>query len=469
MRKNRVDVITLGCSKNIVDSELLMRQFVANGYTVHHDADSVSGEIVVVNTCGFIADAQEESINMILSLVEAKKRGRIGKLFVMGCLSERFRTELQNEIPEVDAYYGKFDWKQLMSELGKAYYPDSSNLRQLTTPPHYAYLKISEGCNRTCSYCAIPIITGKHKSRPMDEIVEEAKALVQSGRIELQLIAQDLTYYGLDLYRKNKLAELVTRLSDIEGLHWLRLHYAYPTAFPFDLLPVMRERKNVCKYLDIAMQHISDNMLRQMRRGISKAETYDLIGRIREEVPGIHLRTTLMTGHPGETEADYQELLQFVRDIRFERLGAFVYSHEEGTYAAQHYQDEIPLELKQARLDELMRIQEGISLEINQSKIGSCIPVIVDRKEGDYFVGRTEFDSPEIDSEVLFKARRGIELKPGSIRDVWIEEAEAFDLYGSISGMRMLKLSKTEPSAEDQIRLDELLKDIDLTQFDDSL
>lgn len=382
--KNKVDIITLGCSKNLVDSEQLMRQFVANGYTVEHDPHKINGEIVVVNTCGFIGDAQEESINMILELGEQKQKGRIGKLFVMGCLSERFLKDLEKELPEVDRFYGKFNWKELISDLGKSYHQELATERVLTTPRHYAYVKIGEGCNRTCSYCSIPIITGAYQSRPMDEIVDEVRGLVAQGVKEFQMIAQDLTFYGLDRYKRMALPELVERVSDIPGVEWIRLHYGYPSHFPYDLLPVMRERDNVCKYMDIALQHISDPMLKMMRRNITKAETYELLERMRREVPGIHLRTTLMVGHPGETEQDFEELIRFVKDIRFERMGAFAYSHEEGTYAYQHYKDEIPQEVKQDRLDYLMRVQEGISADVNASKVGQTFRVIVDREEEDF-------------------------------------------------------------------------------------
>ena len=374
MRKNKVDIITLGCSKNLVDSEQLMRQFVANGYTVEHDPHKINGEIVVVNTCGFIGDAQEESINMILELGEQKQKGRIGKLFVMGCLSERFLKDLEKELPEVDRFYGKFNWKELISDLGKSYHQELATERVLTTPRHYAYVKIGEGCNRTCSYCSIPIITGAYQSRPMEEVVDEVRGLVAQGVKEFQMIAQDLTFYGLDRYKRMALPELVERVSDIPGVEWIRLHYGYPSHFPYDLLPVMRERDNVCKYMDIALQHISDPMLKMMRRNITKAETYELLERMRREVPGIHLRTTLMVGHPGETEQDFEELIRFVKDIRFERMGAFAYSHEEGTYAYQHYKDEIPQEVKQDRLDYLMRVQEGISADVNASISWSLMP-----------------------------------------------------------------------------------------------
>ncbi len=430
MRKNKVDIITLGCSKNLVDSEQLMRQFVANGYTVEHDPHKINGEIVVVNTCGLIGDAQEESINMILELGEQKQKGRIGKLFVMGCLSERFLKDLEKELPEVDRFYGKFNWKELISDLGKSYHQELATDRVLTTPRHYAYVKIGEGCNRTCSYCSIPIITGAYQSRPMDEIVDEVRGLVAQGVKEFQMIAQDLTFYGLDRYKRMALPELVERVSDIPGVEWIRLHYGYPSHFPYDLLPVMRERDNVCKYMDIALQHISDPMLRMMRRNITKAETYELLERMRREVPGIHLRTTLMVGHPGETEQDFEELIRFVKDIRFERMGAFAYSHEEGTYAYQHYKDEIPQEVKQDRLDYLMRVQEGISADVNASKVGQTFRVIVDREEEDFYVGRTQYDSPEVDPEILIS--KDTPLSPGSFYQVKVIDAQAFDLYGKV-------------------------------------
>ena len=430
MRKNKVDIITLGCSKNLVDSEQLMRQFVANGYTVEHDPHKINGEIVVVNTCGFIGDAQEESINMILELGEQKQKGRIGKLFVMGCLSERFLKDLEKELPEVDRFYGKFNWKELISDLGKSYHQELATERVLTTPRHYAYVKIGEGCNRTCSYCSIPIITGAYQSRPMDEIVDEVRGLVAQGVKEFQMIAQDRTFYGLDRYKRMALTEMVERVSDIPGVEWIRLHYGYPSHFPYDLLPVMRERDNVCKYMDIALQHISDPMLKMMRRNITKAETYELLERMRREVPGIHLRTTLMVGHPGETEQDFEELIRFVKDIRFERMGAFAYSHEEGTYAYQHYKDEIPQEVKQDRLDYLMRVQEGISADVNASKVGQTFRVIVDREEEDFYVGRTQYDSPEVDPEILIS--KDTPLSPGSFYQVKVIDAQAFDLYGKV-------------------------------------
>lgn len=431
MKKNRIDVVTLGCSKNLVDSEMLMRQLLANGYTVKHDPEKPEGEIVVINTCGFIGDAKEESINMILDFADAKKRRKINQLFVMGCLTERYMEELQLEIPEVDKFYGKFAWKNLIEDLGKSYRNELGLERTLTTPSHYAYLKISEGCNRTCSYCSIPIMTGKHQSRPIEEIVEEVRHLVSTGVKEFQVIAQDLTFYGLDRYKEMKLPELIERISDVEGVEWIRLHYAYPAKFPTDLLRVMRERNNVCKYLDIALQHISDNMLAKMRRNITKQETLALIKKIREDVPGIHLRTTLMVGHPGETEEDFAELVQFTKDARFERMGAFPYSNEDGTYAYDHYEDNIEDEVKQQRMDELMAVQERISYDISQSKVGQKLKVIIDREDVDYYIGRTEFDSPEVDPEVLIKKDK--ELAIGEFYTVTITGADAFDLYADIN------------------------------------
>ncbi|MDR2948175.1 MAG: 30S ribosomal protein S12 methylthiotransferase RimO [Prevotella sp.] len=430
MKKNRIDVITLGCSKNLVDSELLMKQLLANGYTVKHDPDKSEGEIVVINTCGFIGDAKEESINMILEFAEAKKERKLNKLFVMGCLTERYMDELKVEIPEVDNFYGKFNWKALIADLGKSFNQDLALERSITTPKHYAYLKISEGCNRTCSYCSIPIMTGKHQSRPIEEIEEEVRHLVISGVKEFQVIAQDLSFYGYDNYKQAKLPELIERIAKIEGVEWIRLHYAYPANFPYDLLRVMRENDNVCKYLDIALQHVSDNILTKMRRNISKRETYDLMRRIREEVPGIHLRTTLMVGHPGETKKDFEDLLQFVKDVRFERMGAFPYSHEDGTYAYKHYKDSISDTTKQERMDLLMSVQERIAFEINDNKIGQTLKVIIDKEEGDYYIGRTEFDSPEVDPEVLIKKNKMLNI--GEFYDVKITGTQSFDLYGEV-------------------------------------
>ena len=429
--KKTIDIITLGCSKNLVDSEQLIRQLEEVGYNVTHDSENPEGDIAVINTCGFIGDAKEESINVILEFAEQKEIGNLDKLYVMGCLSERYLKELSIEIPQVDKYYGKFNWKELLADLGKSYHNEIEIERTLTTPKHYAYLKISEGCDRKCSYCAIPIITGKHISRPMEEIIDEVKYLVSEGVKEFQIIAQELTYYGVDLYKKQMLPELIERISDIPGVEWIRLHYAYPAHFPKDLFRVMRERDNVCKYMDIALQHISDNMLSMMKRHVSKTETYELIKQFREEVPGIHLRTTLMVGHPGETEADFEELKEFVRNVRFDRMGAFAYSEEEGTYAAKHYEDAIDQDIKNNRLDEIMRIQQSISAELSASKIGQQLKVIIDRMEGEYYVGRTEFDSPEVDPEVLIK-QTDKELSIGNFYWVQVIDSDEFDLFGEI-------------------------------------
>jgi ribosomal protein S12 methylthiotransferase len=426
--KGTVDIVTMGCSKNLVDSEQLMRQFEVLGYNVRHDADCVDGEIVIVNTCGFIGDAKEESIEWILQFAALKRKNKIEKLFVMGCLSERYMKELQVEIPEVDKYFGKFNYTDILKEIGQEYRSDLRLERTLTTPKHYAYIKISEGCNRTCSYCAIPIITGKHRSRSIEDIEIEIKGLVAQGVKEFQLIAQDLTYYGLDRYKSLKLDELVRRISDISGVEWIRLHYAYPTHFPYDMLKVMRERENVCKYLDIAFQHISDRMLAMMRRNITKQETYDLIATIRKEVPGIHLRTTLLVGHPGETDADFEELKIFVKTIRFERLGVFAFSNEEGTFAANNYEDDVPEEVKKSRMDEIMAIQQNISSEINQTKIGTKLKVIIDRQENDYYIGRTAYDSPEVDPEVILPASIPT-ITIGNFYTATITDATDFDLY----------------------------------------
>lgn len=431
MRKNTVDIITLGCSKNLVDSEKLIKQLEANGYKVTHDSENPKGEIAIVNTCGFIGDAKEESINMILELCQAKEEGSLKKLYVMGCLSERYLEELKVEIPQVDKFYGKFNWNEVLADLGKAYHPEMAIERTLTTPKHYAYLKISEGCDRKCSYCAIPIITGPHQSRPMEEILDEVRLLVSEGVKEFQVIAQELTYYGVDLYKKQMLPELIDRMAKIPGVEWIRLHYAYPAHFPTDLFRVMRENDNVCKYMDIALQHISDNMLTRMRRHVTKQQTYDLIAQFRKEVPGIHLRTTLMVGHPGETEADFEELKAFVKEVRFDRMGAFAYSEEEGTYAAKQYKDEIPQEVKQQRLDELMALQQEISAELSSAKIGKEFKVIIDRKEGEYYVGRTQFDSPEVDPEVLI-ADTGKRLYTGRFYQARVTDADDFDLYAEI-------------------------------------
>lgn len=431
MKKNQIDIITMGCSKNLVDSETLMKQFEANGYDCTHDSEQPDGEIAVINTCGFIETAKEESINTILQFVEAKKEGRLNKLFVMGCLSERYKNELEKEIPEVDKFYGKFNYKQLLADLGKAEIKACNGQRHLTTPAHYAYIKIAEGCDRHCAYCAIPIITGKHVSRPKDEILQEVRHLVADGVKEFQIIAQELTYYGVDLDGKRRIADLISEMADIEGVEWIRLHYAYPNQFPLELLDVMNEKQNVCKYLDIALQHISDSVLERMHRHVNKQETMDLIRTIREKVPGIHLRTTLMVGFPGETEEDFQQLLDFVRWARFERMGAFMYSEEEGTYGANHYADDVPEDVKQRRLDELMAVQQEISAEIEAAKMDSTMKVIIDRKENDYFIGRSEFCSPEVDPEILIQGgQKAVQI--GSFYQVKITDAEEFDLYGEI-------------------------------------
>ena len=431
MKQKTIDIITLGCSKNLVDSERLMRQLEEVGYAVTHDAERPQGEIAVINTCGFIGDAKEESINMILEFAQAKEEGMLEKLYVMGCLSERYLKELAIEIPQVDKFYGKFNWKELLQDLGEVYHDELDHKRTLTTPKHYAYLKISEGCDRKCSYCAIPIITGKHISRPMEDILQEVRYLVSQGVREFQVIAQELTYYGVDIYKKQMLPQLIEEIAAVPGVDWIRLHYAYPAHFPTDLFRVMREHSNVCKYMDIALQHISNPMLEKMRRHVTKEDTYRLIEQFRKEVPGIHLRTTLMVGHPGETEADFEELKQFVREVRFDRMGAFAYSEEEGTYAAAHYEDEIPQDVKQARLDELMAIQQEISASLSAAKVGKQMKVIIDRLEGEYYIGRTEFDSPEVDPEVLIE--KGDEsLNIGEFYQVEITDSDDFDLFGRV-------------------------------------
>lgn len=443
MKKNRIDFITMGCSKNLVDSEKLMRKFADEGYDCVHDPKRPQGEIAVINTCGFIESAKEESINTILEFVERKKRGRLQKLYVMGCLSQRYRDELEKEIPEVDKFYGKFDYNQLLSDLG----PIRSNIavdssiasqrssRLQTTPKHYAYIKIAEGCDRHCAYCAIPLITGKHHSRPMEDILAEVRDLVAQGVKEFQVIEQELTYYGVDIYGKTKIAELISQMADIDGVEWIRLHYAYPNQFPLELLDVMREKPNVCKYLDIALQHISDHMLQLMHRHVTKEETIALIHTIRERVPGINIRTTLMVGFPGETDEDFEELMDFVREERFERMGAFAYSEEEGTYSAEHYADDVPAEVKQERLDRLMALQEEISADVEAAKVGTTMKVIVDRREGDYYVARSEFCSPEVDPEVLIPANER-RLIVGNFYDVLITGSDDYDLFATTNTTR---------------------------------
>lgn len=431
MRKNTIDIITLGCSKNLVDSERLIRQLELNGYHVTHDSENPQGEIAIINTCGFIGDAKEESINMILEFCQAKEEGRLKKVIVMGCLSERYLKELGQEIPQVDAFYGKFDWQKVIEDLGKVYRRDCEYERRITTPKHYAYLKISEGCDRHCAYCAIPIITGKHKSRPMEDIVAEVEHLVADGVKEFQIIAQELTYYGIDIYGKQMISSLVEKIADVKGVKWVRLHYAYPMNFPVDLLRVMREKDNVCKYLDIALQHVSSNVLANMNRHVDKEETYALIETIRHEVPGIHIRTTLMVGFPGEGEKEFEELKEFTKWAKFERMGAFAYCEEEGTPSAKKFKDDIPEEVKQARLNELMALQQEISAAVQAQKIGKTLKVIIDRKEGEYYVGRTEFDSPEVDPEVLIPIEDGL-LRRGSFYNVKIVDSDDFDLYGKV-------------------------------------
>lgn len=434
MRRNTVDIITLGCSKNLVDSERLMARLANLGYEVTHDSDNPRGAIAVINTCGFIGDAKEESINMILEFAQAKDEGRLDRLYVMGCLSERYLKQLGREIPQVDRFYGKFDWDGIVDEL-RALSPvqgaevETADGRVITTPSHYAYLKISEGCDRHCAYCAIPIMTGKHKSRSKEDILSEVEYLVGQGVKEFQVIAQELTYYGVDLYHSREIADLIDRMAKIKGVKWIRLHYAYPHQFPMELLDVMRRHRNVCKYLDIALQHISTSVLTNMRRNVTKEDTYRLIEQIRKAVPGIHIRTTLMVGFPGEGEAEFEELKEFVRWAKFERMGAFAYCEEDGTYAARHFKDSISEEVKQQRLGELMDIQQGISAEVASQKVGKVMKVVIDRKEGEYYVGRTEFDSPEVDPEVLIPIGNGL-LRRGCFYNIRITDSDDFDLFG---------------------------------------
>lgn len=427
-----VDIITMGCSKNLVESEMLMNQFREQGFLIHHNPDQTHGDIAVVNTCGFIADAKEESIGMILELCDLKEAGRLNSLYVMGCLSQRYMQELREEIPQVDKFYGKFDWNALLADLGATYHEATATDRVLTTPPHYAYVKISEGCDRKCAYCAIPAITGRHKSRPVDDVLREVRSLVAKGVKEFQVIAQELTYYGVDLYGEQRLPQLIDRMAQIPGVEWIRLHYAYPAHFPMELLSVIRRHDNVCNYLDIALQHIADPVLERMQRHITKAETIGLIRAMRREVPGLTLRTTLMVGFPGETKQDFEELLDFVREARFDRMGAFAYCEEEDTYAARHYADDVPDDEKQRRLDRLMRVQERIAAELSEEKVGQTLRVIIDRKEGDYYVGRTEADSPEVDCEVLIPALAGRPLRIGEFYMAQVTGCEEFDLYAEV-------------------------------------
>ena len=450
MRKNEIDIITLGCSKNLVDAERLMRQLELAGYRCVHDSPKPNGEIAIINTCGFIGDAKEESIEMILQFAERKNQGKLGRLYVMGCLSQRYAKELPAEIPEVDGWFGKFDYLGIVQECVNTRQSKVESLkfkgkdyeRTLTTPSHYAYLKIAEGCNRYCSYCAIPLITGKFTSRAIEDILEEVKWLVGKGVKEFNVIAQDLSSYGLDLYGEHRLAELLDKMAQVEGVEWIRIHYTYPTDFPYDILPMMAKHSNICKYMDIALQHCSDNMLKLMRRRITREEQDALIARIRKEVPDICLRTTLLVGHPGETEKDFDELCEWVKEMKFDRLGAFAYSEEEGTYAAKHYKDEIPQEEKDRRVDTIMALQQTISSEILSQMVGTQQRVVIDREEADYYIGRTQYDSPEVDCEVLIakkgnkamrrKVRGEEKLKIGEFYTVNIIKSEDFDLYASL-------------------------------------
>lgn len=430
MDKKRIDVISLGCSKNLVDSERLLKQLELSGFQAFHNSDNVDGDIVIINTCGFIGDAKEESINTILTYAEAKNEGRIKELYVMGCLSERYRDDLLAEIPEIDRIYGKFDWVNIVSDIIKRNPATMPYDRVITTPSHYTYLKIAEGCNRFCAFCAIPLITGRYKSRPIEEILEEVRMLVGKGVKEFNVIAQDLSSYGLDIYKRLALPELIDRMAEIDGVKWIRLHYAYPSEFPYEILDVMARHSNVCNYLDIALQHINNDVLKNMRRHITKEETLALIRTIRGKVPGIHIRTTLMVGFPGETEDAFNELKEFVREAKFERMGAFAYCEEDDTYAAKNFSDSIPQEVKESRLEEIMTIQEDVALESNQSKIGKTMTVVIDREEPDYFVGRTEFDSPEVDPEVLID--KDDRLTVGNFYDVEITDALPFELMAKL-------------------------------------
>lgn len=430
MNKKRIDVISLGCSKNLVDSERLLKQLELSGFQAFHNSDNVDGDIVIINTCGFIGDAKEESINTILTYAEAKNEGRIKELYVMGCLSERYRDDLLAEIPEIDRIYGKFDWVNIVSDIIKRNPATMPYDRVITTPSHYTYLKIAEGCNRFCAFCAIPLITGRYKSRPIEEILEEVRMLVGKGVKEFNVIAQDLLSYGLDIYKRLALPELIDRMAEIDGVKWIRLHYAYPSEFPYEILDVMARHSNVCNYLDIALQHINNDVLKNMRRHITKEETLALIRTIREKVPGIHIRTTLMVGFPGETEEAFNELKEFVREAKFERMGAFAYCEEDDTYAAKNFSDSIPQEVKESRLEKIMAIQEDVALESNQSKIGKTMTVVIDREEPDYFVGRTEFDSPEVDPEVLID--KDDRLTVGNFYDVEITDALPFELMAKL-------------------------------------
>lgn len=431
IKKERINLISLGCSKNLVDSELLMGQLLANDYEVVCDDENLKADTLIVNTCGFIGDAKEESINTILQCIEAKNRGMAKQVFVMGCMTEKYKDEMVKELPEVDAFFGKFQGKDIVARLGKNYKQDIVGVRMLTTPKHYAYLKISEGCDRKCSFCAIPSMTGRHTSKPIENIIKEAEFLAQQGVKELLVVAQDLSSYGLDIYGKQSLALLLEELVKVGGIQWIKLHYAYPTAFPYDILPVMAKYDKICKYLDIALQHSSDEMLKKMRRGITREKTEQLIARIRKEVPGIAIRTTLMVGHPGETDVDFDNLFDFVKKMRFERMGAFAYSNEEGTYAYSKYKDNIPSKIKMKRLDQLMELQEEIAEEIAASNVGKELKVIIDREDKEYFVGRTQFDSPEVDPEVFITKEKSISV--GNFYNVKITATNAFELFGELA------------------------------------
>lgn len=433
MRKNEINVITLGCSKNLVDSESLIKKLAIAGYRVRHDPERITGEIVVINTCGFIGDAQEESINTILRIIRLKQEGRIRKVFVMGCLSERFRTELMQEMPEVDAYYGKFDWGSLIDHIGPGFRDEkqSDPISVATNrPKHYSYLKISEGCNRTCSYCAIPLITGKHQSVSIEQLVATVKEKIQEGCSEFQIIGQDTTYYGIDLYGKQLLPRLMQTLAEIEGVKRLRLHYAYPNQFPIDLLPIMARYPNICPYIDIALQHSSDHMLSIMRRGITHKKTEELLKKMRDTVPDLAIRTTMMVGHPDETEEDFEHLLRFVQEQKFERLGAFAYSHEQDTYSYKIYQDNVPQEVKISRLNQLMQVQEPIAMAFNESRIGKTYEVVVDRHEAEYDIARSVYDSPEVDPEILIP-RSSNKTITGKYYNVRITDSIGYDLIAS--------------------------------------
>ena len=430
MEKKRVNVVTMGCSKNLVDSEVLLSQLEKGKFEVAHDSNDSGFDAVFINTCGFIESAKQESIDTILQYAEARRSGNIGKLYVMGCLSERYRTELEKEIPEVDKYFGKFDMKAMVDELKVTYHPEYIYERKITTPSHFAYLKVSEGCNRSCAFCAIPKMTGIHKSKTIEELVKETRYLAKKGVKELLIIAQDLSYYGIDIYGKNRLAELIRQVSAVDGIEWVRLHYLYPSRFPLDILNVVNENSRVCKYLDMPLQHIANPVLKRMIRNVTREETEALLRKVKEEIPGVALRTTMMVGYPGETEEDFRELLDFIRDTQFEKLGVFTYSHEDGTYAYKKYQDDVPEKVKKARADELMEQQREVSSRLQQQKIGTTMKVIIDRMEGEYYIGRTQFDSPEVDGEVFITARRV--LKSGDFCRVLITGADDYDLYAAM-------------------------------------